>query len=215
MHKVLLVVVVSACSIEPGLSSTSQSLVESSPSNSSVTKIRVNGLSAFALLHDSTTGTNGFLTASKDQITDTSALDFAYATPSTTDPNVIILTQGAGEIPNSSFAVTADSATLDVVGFPTTRCEVNQETGDFACAAGDPISLDLTWTADGFMRIHEKCHRTEVFGPVTTKIVGEFDQRSALVDGTWNGHSGTNMNGELFDTQSRSVMREIEMRMAP
>ncbi len=47
------------------------------PNDATVTKIKVNGQFANVLLVD--TNTNGGLTASKDQIANTSALNFSYA----------------------------------------------------------------------------------------------------------------------------------------
>jgi hypothetical protein len=74
-----------------------------------VTTIRVNGLSADMFLIDNATGTNGFLNASRDEIANTSALDFSYVTPEP-DPNFVVLIQGAGPIPNSAFTITANTA---------------------------------------------------------------------------------------------------------
>ena len=80
--------------------SASQASVETSqaPKGATKTTIRVNGRSADMFLIDTDTGTNGFLNASKDQIANTSALDFSYVTPDATDPDIVILIQGAGEI---------------------------------------------------------------------------------------------------------------------
>jgi hypothetical protein len=71
--------------------SASQASVETTqaPNGAKVTKIRVKGLFAFAFLNDG--DTNGFLNASKDQITNTSALDFSYAFPDPTSPDFVIL----------------------------------------------------------------------------------------------------------------------------
>jgi hypothetical protein len=206
----IILVVLAACSAEPEMTSTVESYATG---KATTTKIRVNGRSAFAILFDAPTQTNGFLNASKDQIANTSALDFAYATPSTTDPDIVILIQGAGEIPNSAFVTTTSSATLSLTTpFPVTRCEVSLETGDFECAETTPISFDLTWVQDGFAEVHEKIKRTEKLGPVTTKFKGEFDQRSTLIDGTWDGRVAENMNGNLLDTQNVTVIREITVQ---
>lgn len=185
------------------------------PNGATKTKIRVNGLFTWANLVDDTTGTNGFLNTSKDEITNTSAMDFAYATP-TLDPNIVILIQGAGEISNSALTITPTSAHLVVATpFPVNRCEVNLNTGEFNCVTTTPITFDLTWTIDGFARIHEKTKREETLGPVTTKFHGEFDQRSAGITGTWDGHLATNMFGNLLDTQSTTVLREITLEPNP
>ena len=57
-----------------------------------ITKIRVNGLSADMFLVDG--DTNGFLNVGRDQIANTTMLDFSYATPDAVDPDIVILVQG-------------------------------------------------------------------------------------------------------------------------
>ena len=81
------------------------------PNGAKKTTILVKGDSVFVILFDGTTSSNGFLNASQDLITNTSAMDFAYATQ-TSDPNISILIQGAGAIPNSAFTTTATTAHL-------------------------------------------------------------------------------------------------------
>jgi hypothetical protein len=127
-----------------------------------------------------------------------------------------ILIQGSGEIPNSAFTITTTSAHLAVTTpFEVTRCEVNIVTGEFECGPTTPVTFDLTWTVDGFIMVHEKVKRTEVIGPVTTNIKGEFDQRSATITGTWDGRVATNMLGNLLDTQSTTAIREITLEPNP
>jgi len=186
------------------------------PNGAKKTTILVQGRSVFVILFDSTTDTNGFLNASQDLITNTSALDFAYAFQHPTDPDLSILIQGAGKIPNSAFTTTATTANLQLTTpFPTTRCVVSLETGDFTCGPGDPVTFNLTWTQDGLFTVHEKTKRTETMGPVTTKSNGEFDQRSATINGTWDGHVATNLLGDLLDTQGTTASREITLEPNP
>jgi hypothetical protein len=70
--------------------SASQAGVETTQASkgATVTKIKVNGRSADMFLIDSDTGTNGFPNASKDQIADSSSLDFSYVTPDV-DPDLV------------------------------------------------------------------------------------------------------------------------------
>lgn len=205
--KLGVLIVLAACHGSTELGSTIESELKK---NATVTRIRVNGLSTFVNLIEPDSGTSGFLTASKDQIANTSALDFAYATPSATDPDIIILTQGAGAIPNEAFVASSTSAQLTLTTpFPTTRCEVSLETGEFDCAAGDPIAFDLSWASNGFSVITERTKRTEQLGPVITKSVGEFEERSANIAGSWGGFTTSDMAGNILDTESRSSTREI------
>ncbi|MBA3465085.1 MAG: hypothetical protein H0T46_34445 [Deltaproteobacteria bacterium] len=211
MHKTIWVVSVllMSCSIEatpePSTATTQQAI------GGHTTVIRVNGSSATVLLVDDD-GTNGFLTVTEDQISGTSALDFSYATPDPTNPDIAILYQGAGQIPNSAYTQGGTSASLDFTtggSFEATRCVVNLVTAEFECAPAEPLTFDLTWTQNGFGSVHEKCKRTETMGPVTTRINSEFTTVTATVDGAWGAHSSTDLNGELTDSQSRTYLREI------
>jgi hypothetical protein len=108
-----------------------------------VTKIKVNGLSADMFLVDADAGANGFLNASRDQIANTSALDFSCVVP-LPDPDFVIFIQGAGAIPNGSFQITATSARLRVTTpFPVNRCIANLVDGTFTCAETTPSTLRL------------------------------------------------------------------------
>jgi hypothetical protein len=194
----------------------SQASVETTqaPNGAKVTKIRVNGRFAFAFLNDG--DTNGFLSATKDQITNTSALDFSYAFPDPTNPDFVILIQGAGEIPNSAFTVTSDSAHLAVTTpFEVTRCDVNIIDGTFVCNPATPITFDLTWTVDGFGTVFEKTKRTETFGPVSTKSRGEFSRVSAIVNETWDRYTNADAGGDLLDTRNLTFVREVTMEANP
>ena len=179
-----------------------------------VTKIRVNGLSADTFLTDG--DTMGGLNVGRDQIADTTALDFSYATPDAEDPDIVILIQGSGEIPNSAFTISRATAHLAVTTpFPITRCVVNIVTADFTCDPGDPITFDLTWVKNGFGSIHMKIQQTETFGPVTTKSNGEYESVTAAVNGTWTGHSASDMLGNLVDSKNKTNFREVTVEANP
>src|SRR5262245_22682202 len=81
----------------------SQAGVEKSRSanGGTVTRIRTNGHVAQVNLDDG--DTRGFLLASRDQASGTSALDFSYAAINPDNPDIIFLWQGAGEIANGAF----------------------------------------------------------------------------------------------------------------
>ena len=210
MRAALALIVLAACTTNNF--STSEQGVEAHERRQNVTRIRTNGQASDTLLIDPVTGATGGLNVSRDEIANTTFLDFSYVTP-TSDPDIIILTQGAGEIPNSAYTQTDTTAHLLLNDFPTTSCTVNLITGEFTCAEGEPIDFDLTWAANGFSVVEERCHRTETIGPLTTRTRGEFVERSALVSGTWNGNSGENMSGHLTDTRESTVIREITMRL--
>jgi hypothetical protein len=202
-------VLLMSCSIdsvpEPGTGTTQQAVA------GNTTVITVNGSSSTVLLVDDD-GTNGFLTVTEDQVSGTSALDFSYATPDPTNPDIAILYQGAGEIPNSAYTQSGTSASLNFTtggSFEATRCVVNLVTAEFVCAPSEPLTFDLTWTQNGFGSVHEKCRRTETLGPVTTRINSEFTTVTANVDGTWGAHSSTGLGGELTDSGSKTYIREI------
>jgi hypothetical protein len=196
--------------------SASQASVETTqaPNGAKVTKIRVNGRFAFAFLNDG--DTNGFLNASKDQITDTSALDFGYAFPDPAHPDFVILIQGAGEIPNSAFTLTTTTAHLAVTTpFEVIRCDLNTIDGTYVCNPTTPITFDVTWTLDGFGTIFEKTKSTQTFGPVSTKFHGEFSRLTATVNETWDGHTNTDGIGDLQDSQNVTFIREITLEPNP
>lgn len=202
-------VLLMSCSLEslpePSTGSTQQAV------QGNTTVITVNGSSATVLLVDDD-GTNGFLTVTEDQVAGTSALDFSYATPDPTNPDLAILYQGAGEIPNGAYTQGGTSASLNFTtggSFEVTRCVVNLVTAEFVCAPSEPLTFNLTWTQNGFGSVHERCRRVETMGPVTTKINSEFTTVTATVDGTWGAHTSTDLNGELTDSESRTYIREI------
>jgi hypothetical protein len=181
-----------------------------------VTNLKLNGLFAQTFLND---GNNlGGLVASQDQIDNTSALDFSYTSPDPTNPDQIILTEGAGQIPNSAFTVTLSTAHLVLTtpaSYFVNRCVINTITGSFACAPATPKSFDLAWVRNSIQTIDEKTTRVETIGPVTTKLKGEFTIKTANVNGTWDGHSDANSPGTLQDTHSTTIIREITVQANP
>lgn len=181
-----------------------------SAATSTVTRIRVNGLSSDTLLVDPDTGTNGFLNVGRDEVAGTTMLDFSYAAP-TANPDVIVLVQGSGEIPGSAYTTTHTTAKLVLAGtpFPTVRCEVNINDGTFTCTDGPSVPFDLAWTLNGFSLVREHINRTETFGPLSIWSSGSYVQRSALVNGSWNGSIASNMSGNLLDTRNFTLIREI------
>ncbi len=62
------------------------------PNGATTTKITANGQDALTDLVDA--NTNGALNASKDQVANTSAIDFSYAFPDPTNPTLVNLIQG-------------------------------------------------------------------------------------------------------------------------
>ncbi len=176
------------------------------------TMIRVNGESADTFLVDPATSTNGFLNASRDEIANTSSLDFSYATPDPSNPDLVTLVQGAGEIPNGAFTTSLTSARLSVTTpFAVNHCTVNIVTADFNCVVGAPITFELTWTKSGVGSVSERTSRTETFGPVTTRFRGEFASVTAIVNGSWTDHAAVDMFGNLVDSQNSTNLREITM----
>ncbi|HSO34352.1 MAG TPA: hypothetical protein VLT33_17570 [Labilithrix sp.] len=204
-----------ACSLEgardgESLGSTAQAASGNSPKT---TKIKVNGRSAFTFLVDDL-GTNGFLTVTQDQIANTFALDFSYASPDPTNPDFFILFQGAGPIPNAAVTYSGTSTHLALTTPPSyeiNRCVINNVDGTFTCASSGPLAFDLTWTQNKLGSVHEKTIRTETLGPVTTKINAEYTTLTAGVTGTFAGHVATNLSGELTDSQSATSIREITL----
>ena len=178
------------------------------------TKIRVHGLSTLTFLNDG--DTNGFLNVGRDEIANTTAIDFSYATPDPYDPETVILVQGAGEIPNSTFSINLTEARLAVTTpFPSHRCVVNIVTAYFDCDDGVPITFDLTWAMNGIGVIREKTDRTETFGPLTTKFKGEYEERTATVNGTWTEHTASDLIGYLADSKNKTNSREITLEGNP
>ena len=208
LSTVLLVLLI-GCSVESPSDSTSTEAV--ARKNKTVTSIIVNGRSATVALLDSA-GTNGFLTATKDQVANTTGLDFSWATPDATNPDLAILYQGAGEIPNAAFTQNATNAQLNLTtpaGYAVTRCIINLNDGTFTCAASAPLTFNLSWLQNGFGSVQETTKRVETLGPVTTKVKAEFTTVTATVNGTWGGRSSPNLGGDLTDSQSKTYIREI------
>src|SRR5262245_59643894 len=199
--------------------SASQAGVEQSRSanGGTVTTIRTNGHVAQANLSDG--DTNGFLLASRDLVSGTSALDFSYAAINPDNPDIIFLWQGAGEIPNSAFtnALNWSSARLAVTTpFPVVRYEINQATGEITSTPWPPVTFELTWVPDGFFTSLDRVESIQTFGPVKTYFRGAFSRVSASVSGTWDGHTQTNgSSGTLQDTKSNTVQREIHVEPNP
>ncbi len=182
------------------------------PSQSAPThlKIKINGLSSDTFLFDADTGTNGFLNVGRDEIANTTTLDFSYTTPSPTDPEIVYFINGMGEIPNSSFTINATTANLTVTtDFPVNSCVVNLVTADYNCETGNPINFDLTWIKNGYGSIRERTQLTQTDGPVTVKFKGEFESVTAIVNGTWTGHTATNLFGNLVDSKNQTNIREV------
>ncbi len=207
---VAVLLLASACSIE-GTPDENTAQAEQAVKQKTVTEIRVNGRSVFAALLDAQ-GTNGFLAATEDQIAHTFGLDFSWATPDATNPDLAILYQGAGEIPAGAFTYSNTTAQLNLstpASYPVTRCEINLNDGTFTCAPSGPLSFAMTWAVNGFGQVEEKIKRKEIMGPVTTKVTAEFTMRTANVNGTWGGRSSPNLNGDLTDSNSKTYIREI------
>jgi len=187
------------------------SAAQAAKKHQNVTRIIVNGRSATVFLLDSA-GTNGFLTVTQDQIANTVGLDFSYATPDAVNPDLMILFQGSGQIPNSSFTESASSAQLSVTtpaDYPINRCVIDQNTGYATCAPSSPLAFDMTWLQNGFGNIHEQIKRVETLGPVTTKVNAEYTTVTATVNGTWGGRSAPDLSGDLTDSGGKTYIREI------
>lgn len=215
MYKMLFatMLLASGCSMEATHESETGSTEQAVQHLNLVTRIRVNGASATAFLADSA-GTNGFLTVTQDQVANTTALDFSYATPDPMNPDLAILFQGAGEIPNSAFTQTTSSAQLTLTtaaSYTITRCVVNLNTAEFTCAPSTPLAFNLTWAQNGFGSVHEVTRRTETFGPVTTKVNAEFTSVTATVNGTYGGRTAQSIGGDLTNSESKSYIREITL----
>jgi hypothetical protein len=171
---------------------------------------QLNGNSAHVFLDGE--GLNGFLTASHDQTTNTSNLDFSYAFPDKNDPEIMLLYQGNNEIPNSAFTMNSAFARLSYTtpdSYYVNRCVLNIVTGYYACArANTHMTFDLTWTKDNSRSIRETRSYVLTQGSVTTRSHTVFNMVGAAVSGTWQEfieHTGTNMNGTLLNDQSVTV----------
>lgn len=179
-----------------------------------VTKTRTNGHMAFAVLTDEATQTNGFLGLSRDVVTGAASMDFAWATPSTSDPDIVILVQGAGEIPGDAVTFERTAARLNLVTpFPTVRCEVSLETGEFDCASGPPLAFDLRWTRTGFASEWQQTVGRTTIGPLTVHSQGQYESHDAAASGIWANFVGRGMMGTLGDSKGSTVLREVVLRM--
>lgn len=178
-----------------------------------VTKTRTRGPMAFAVLTDEATQTNGFLSLSKDAVSGAASMDFAWVTPSTSNPDIVILVQGAGEIPGDAVTFGRMAGRLNLVTpFPTVRCEVSLETGEFDCASGPPLAFDLRWTRTGlFSEWRQTVSRTTI-GPLTVHSQGQYESHDASATGIWANFVGQGMMGTLGDSKGNTVQREVVLR---
>lgn len=184
--------------------------------NDRVSVIRSNGSSVFANLVDPATQSSGFLSVSRDAVAGTTALDFAWATPVPGDPRLVVLVQGAGEIPNAAFTVDRDGAQLNVVTpFDTVRCVVDIEDGAFDCASAPALAFALSWARIGLEREWRQTVSEVRMGPLTVRSQGQFELTGATVHGSFGGLPTSGALGNLIDTKGASVTREVRMRAAP
>jgi hypothetical protein len=182
------------------------------------TRITINGKFATVFLIDPAAGINGSLTVSKDQVANTTGLDFSYGFANPANPEQIILITGAGTIANDAFTITNTTAQLSVTvsdsppSFSFQSCIVDQNTGTVDCNPTSPESLAFTWAANGFATVVEKTDRTETFGPVTTHFKGTFSTQSANSAGTFGGHTNADSasaTGTLSQSQNMTLTKEI------
>src|SRR5262245_9072906 len=183
-----------------------------SSNGATVNKLSINGRFVDVILSDGSY--NGFLTVSRNDITGTTALDFSFATRDPENPNIAIFWSGVGEIPNSALTInaTGSAAQLKLTtpnSYPITRCDINFATGAVVCTPSAPMSFDLTWVQNDFTTIFERTERLTTFGPVREFFSGAFSLVTASVNGTWDGHTMTDGNGDLLDTRGNTVAREI------
>lgn len=198
------IIVLAACSQEQLETGTVRAAVGGGHS----TAIKINGKAVDAVLN--ATNMNGFLNASNDQITATSALDFSFAVHDP-NPNIQTFTTGAGSIPNSGLTIGSSTATLSVTTtFPIDVCVVDTSAGTTVCSAGSPITFNVTWTADGFATTFQKLHEIRTEGPVTTTFKGTFDQVSAGASGTFTGFTIADNTGNIIDTKNSTVTRDVD-----
>lgn len=207
----LAIAMLGACSDEPGTDTTDQGVDQAVDGASArSTRIKVNGRSADVLLNTSTV--NGFLNVSRDQLANTTALDFAYqVTDANADTQTLI--QGSGAIPNSAFAIGTTTATLNVTTtFVVNRCVVNQTTGATTCDTNPAVAFNLAWTADGAQTIAQKLQQVITQGPTKTTVKGDLEQASAGISGAFGGFTAVDNPGNLIDTKSNTVTRDIDFR---
>jgi hypothetical protein len=173
-----------------------------------VMQIRTSGRAVYANLFDPASQSSGFLSAARDQVANTTALDFAWATPLPADPRYVVLTAGAGEIPNAALTVGADGARLaGVTPFETVRCLVDTETGLFDCASGPAQAFDLAWTRRGADLEWRQGVSVVRSGPLTVRSQGQFEVRPAQVRGLFGGLPTDGALGELLDSKGTTVER--------
>jgi hypothetical protein len=162
--------------------------------------------------------TSGYLIASSDKVSGTSALDFSYAAHNPDNRESVFLWQGAGEIPNSAFTNGPNWswARLAVTTpFSAIRYEIDLVTGKVTSTPWTPITFDLTWVPDGFFTSDERVESFQTFGPVKQQFRGAYSRVSASVNGTWDGHTTTNGSGTLDDTRNNTISREITIEPNP
>jgi hypothetical protein len=181
----------------------------------------VSGLYSDVFLYDDDAGTQGYLNVGLLSDSNNAGLDFGYSVRDVTNPDFLIIYQGAGEIPGDAFTINRTSAHLTVAvtttaSFYVHRCIVNIITAEYSCAPTGPITFDLTWVTDGLFSISEKVDRTENYVASIIRFKGEYTRVSSTVIGTWgDGFVTENMAGSLLDTKSKESYPDVTLKTNP
>ncbi len=203
----LLVAALAACSNAP-----SELTGTAAQALSQTTHIQIRGKFVESFLNDPS-GPNGGLTASQDEVAGTAALDFSYASLSPTDPNVVILVEGAGAIPSSALTIDPNGASAHLAvttPFQPILCQINTSTGVSTCDFTTPSTFDITWAKNGFETTSDHDTLSTTIGPFTEVSHGTFSRVSASTNGTWDGHTTSpNSQGFMEDSHSTIVTRDI------
>ena len=173
---------------------------------------RVDTRDAFSFLYNGE-GLNGFVGAWRDEINNTTNMQFGYAFPDPDDPSRVLFYAGLGEIPDSAFTRNSASAQLrltvsDSDSFEMVYCVITDVIGNpgaYICyPSPTSATFDLTWTADGYGILDERSKSVLTEGSLVTRNKSQFNQQTALVEGTWSElleHAGADMNGDLAEVK--------------
>jgi hypothetical protein len=174
-----------------------------------------NGRQAWSFLADG--GLNGFVSAIRDELAQITHLRFGYAFPDDADPSRTLFYFADGEVPNDSLQITAKSARLSLTtpaSLPIRCCVITAVIGEpdaITCTTSDtPVTLDLSWAADGVQTTHRTESTVATSGTVTTASHGQFNEASALITGTWRDlvdHAATDLSGRLLNYRDATITR--------
>lgn len=188
------------------------------PSGAIVTRMDMSNRWYSTSLDDAVTGASGSVSVSVSEDTGSVWLDFRYVGPDPAYPDLWVFKLAIGQIPADALTFDRTSAHLALTTptfITTIRCGPDPYTGEYDCLPTGPMTLDLTWVADGLYSYSAKVKSVETFGPLTTRFQGDYGSVSAPASGTWEGMTSYNAQGWISESRDKTSYREVTIVTNP